>query len=154
MPEENKHTHFRLTHGRPLAQLKWWVQGDVVRPGDREVVHHGFPRVVCSPLATHWAFVCGLKRIWELWLPSTESADCQGCSAASSSGSGMGQMSGRLGSVSHWEPGLDSHSRATRLLAGLTAVYFRPLAIPPTLPIASHDSKNPQARSSPGVQCC
>lgn len=29
-------------------------------------------------------------------------------------------------------------------MASLTAVYFRPLAILPTLPIASHDSKNAQ----------
>lgn len=27
--------------------------------------------------------------------------------------------------------------------ASLTAVYFRPLAVRPTLPITAHDSKNP-----------
>lgn len=105
---KNKHSCFRLTHGRPLAQQKWWVQGDAVGPGGREAVHQGFPRVVCSPLATHRAFVRGLNRIWGLWLSSTEPADCQGYSnrRVSSSSSGTGWMSGHSESVSHWKPGL------------------------------------------------
>lgn len=154
MQEENKHSHFRVTHGRPVAQQKWLIQGDAVGPGGREVVHQGFPRVVCSPLATHTAFVCGLNRIWGLWLSSTEPADCQGCSnrRVSSSSSGMGWMSGHSGSVSHWKPGLACPSRAVRDFGKSHSCVFQ---TPGYFSNPSHYStwqQQSSATAGPGVQ--
>lgn len=50
---------------------------------------------------------------------------------------GTGDLSA-IGSLDHPAP-----PQQSGILASLTAVYFRPLAISPTLPMTPHDNKNP-----------
>lgn len=131
---------FQVTHGRPLAQQKLWVQGDAMGPGGGKLSING---------SQEWSVVLLQHRelLYVAWTGSW------GCScppqnqliveAVATIGSPPGAL--RWGNV--WALGICQPLKApleqSDLLASLTAMYFRPLAISPTLAIIPHDGKNP-----------